>query len=289
MRKKMFIVLLAMVIIFALTSSLYAQETDPAKVLNNLADSLNAGDIDAAMTLYAPDAVLNIVPPPPGLPGTYTGLEEIRGWLEILVGMNLKIEGVEILQVEGDKVKIKVKASSDFARGLNMAFMEYTEEHIIQGGKIKGYTVTTTPGSMEKMQAAMANQAEKEKVLTAEADALNAGDVDATMALFTDDAIVKILPIEASPPGTFIGAEQVRFFMENLVAMNFKIQNEILQVFGDIAVTRGKTWMDPTIQLGIAPMEMINIYHIEDGKIKGFVCVLTDESVAKLKAALAPK
>lgn len=39
--------------------------------------------------------------------------------------MNLKIEGVEILQVEGDKVKIKVKASSDFARGFNMAFMEY--------------------------------------------------------------------------------------------------------------------------------------------------------------------
>jgi len=83
------------------------------------------------MTLYAPDAVLNIVPPPPGLPGTYTGLEEIRGWLEIIVGMNFKVEGVEILQVEGDKVNLRVRASADFARGLNMAFLEYTEEHII--------------------------------------------------------------------------------------------------------------------------------------------------------------
>jgi hypothetical protein len=60
MRKKMFIASMAMVIIFALTSSLYAQETDPEKVLNTLADSLNAGDVDTAMTLYAPDAVLHI-------------------------------------------------------------------------------------------------------------------------------------------------------------------------------------------------------------------------------------
>lgn len=66
---------MAMVIIFAMTSSLYAQETDPEKVLNALADALNAGDIGAAMTLYAPDAALNIVPPPHGLPVTYTGLK----------------------------------------------------------------------------------------------------------------------------------------------------------------------------------------------------------------------
>ena len=289
MRKKISIALMVMVIVFALTGSLYAQETDPAKVLNTLADSLNAGDVDTAMTLYAPDAVLNIVPPLPGLSDTYTGLQEIRGFLEILVGMNLKIEEVEILQVEGDKIKIKIKISSDLTRGFNIAFMELIEEYTIQDGKIKGYTITITEESAGKLQAAMINQAEKEKVLTAMADSLSAGDLEATMALFTDDAIIKILPIEAAPPGAFIGAEQVRFFMGNLVAVNFKIQVEILQVLGDITITRSKTWMDPTIQLGIAPMEMIEIYHIEDGKIKGFVCVLTDESVAKLKAALAPK
>jgi len=289
MRKKMFIVLLAMVIVFALNSSLYTQETDPAKVLNTLADSLNAGDIDTAMTLYAPDAVLNIVPPPPGLPGTYSGLKEIRGWLEVLVGMNFKVEGVEILKVEGDKLNIRVKTSSDFARGFNIAFLEYMEEHIIQGGKIRGYTTTITEESGEKLQAAMANQAEKENVLTAMADALNAGDVEATMALFTDDAIVKILFGNVLPPESYIGSEQVRFLMEDLVAMNFKIQIEILQVLGDIAVTRSKTWHDATIQLGIAPMEMVEIYPIEDGKIKGFVSILTNESLAKLQAALAPK
>lgn len=289
MRKKMFIVLMAMVIIFALTSSLYAQETDPAKVFNALADALNAGDVDAAMTLYAPDAVLNIVPPPPGSTGTFTGLEEIRGWFEILVGMNFKCEGVEILQVEGDKVKLILKTSSDFARGLNIAFLEYMEENIIQEGKIKSQTSTITEESAGKMQTAMANQAEKENVLTAMADALNAGDVEATMALFTDDAITKALFGDARPPSSAIGREQVRVFMEKLVAGNFKIQIEILQVFGDIVITRSKTWMDPTIQLGIAPLEYIEIYSIQDGKIKGFVDIATDETMAKIKAALAPK
>ena len=167
--------------------------------------------------------------------------------------------------------------------------MEHMEEHIIQGGKIKGYTTAFAPETMEKLQAAMANQAEKENVLTVMWDALNAGDVDATMAFFTDDAIIKILYGDARPPSSHIGKEQVRVFMEKLVAGNFKIQIEILQVLGDLAIVRSKTWMDPTIKLGVAPMDYIDIYPIQDGKIKGFVSILTDESVAKLKAAMAPK
>ena len=280
MRKKMFIVLLVMMIIFALASSLCAQETDPAKVLNTLADSLNAGDVDTAIALYAPDAVFHVVTPPAGLPDTYTGLKEIRGWLEVLVGMNFKIEGVEILKVEGDKLNVRVKSSSDFARGFNIAFLEHMEEHIIQGGKIKSHTSAFTPETMEKLQSAMANQAEKENVITAMADALSAGDVEATMALFTDDAIIC---------ESCIGREQVRLFMEDLVANNFKIQIEILQVLGDIAVTRSKTWHDETRQLGIAPLVYIEIYPIQDGKIKGFISITTDETEAKIKAALAPK
>jgi ketosteroid isomerase-like protein len=289
MRKKIFIVFLAMMIIFALASSLYTQETDPAKVLNTLADSLNAGDIDTAITLYAPDAVFHVVTPPAGFPDTYTGLKEIRGWLEVLVGMNFKIEGVEILKVEGDKLNVRVKSSSDFARGFNIAFLEHMEEHIIQGGKIKGHTSAFTPETMEKLQSAMTNQVEKENVLTAMADSLSAGDLEATMALFTDDAVIKIFYGNVFPPESYIASEQVRPLMEDLIAIHFKIQIELLQTLGDIAVTRSKTWNDETIQLGIAPLDMVEIYPIQDGKIKGFVSILTDESLAKIQDALAPK
>jgi len=74
-----------------------------------------------------------------------------------------------------------------------------------------------------------------------------------------------------------------------LVENNFKIQIEILLVLGDIVVTRSKTWIDETIQLGIAPLEYIEIYPIQDGKLKGFISIATDETVAKIKDALAPK
>ena len=89
-----------------------------------------------------------------------------------------------------------------------------------------------------------AQETDPAKVVTAMADALNAGDVEATMVLFTDDAIIKVLYGDARPPSSTIGREQVRAFMEKIVAGNFKIQVEILQVLGDIAVTRTKTWLD---------------------------------------------
>jgi len=101
------------------------------------------------------------------------------------------------------------------------------------------------------------------------------------------DAIIKFVPM-VPPLGTYIGSEQVRLFMESMVAGNFKMQFEILQVLGNTAVTRIKTWMDPTIQLGIAPMEMIVVYHIEDGEIKSFINIFTDESLVKLQAAMPP-
>ena len=124
-----------------------------------------------------------------------------------------------------------------------------------------------------------AQETDPAKVVIAMADALNAGDVEATMVLFTDDAIFS----------DYIGKEQIRLFMEDLIANNFKIQIEILEVLGDIVVTRSKTWIDETIQLGIAPLEYIEIYPIQDGKLKGFISIATDETVAKIKAALAPK
>ncbi|MCJ7657420.1 MAG: nuclear transport factor 2 family protein [Candidatus Atribacteria bacterium] len=126
-------------------------------------------------------------------------------------------------------------------------------------------------------------------MLTAFADSLNAGDLDATMALFTDDATVKFFYGNVLPSESYIGSEQIRTVMKDLIAMHFKIQIEILQVLGDIAVTRSKAWADETIQLGVAPLEMIEVYSIRDGKLKGLVSIVTDESLAKIQDALAPK
>jgi ketosteroid isomerase-like protein len=134
-----------------------------------------------------------------------------------------------------------------------------------------------------------AQETDPAEVLTAFEDSLNAGDLNATMALFTDDATVKFFYGNVLPSESFYGSEQIRTVMEDLIAMHFKIQIEILQVLGDIAVTRSKAWADETIQLGVAPLEMIEVYPIRDGKLKGLLSIVTDESLAKIQDALAPK
>jgi len=134
-----------------------------------------------------------------------------------------------------------------------------------------------------------AQEKDPAEMLNVFADSLNAGNVNATMAFFTDDPVVKLFFGNVLPPESYVGSEQVRSLMENLIAINFKIEIEVLQMLGDIAVTRSKTWNDQTIQLGIAPLEMIEVYPIKDGKLKGFVSILTDETLTKLKDALASK
>jgi hypothetical protein len=98
-------------------------------------------------------------------------------------------------------------------------------------------------------------QPSPEELLAAMEDALNGGDVDAAMAFFTDDAVVKLVP--ALPPGspdTFTSAEEIRAWFEELVAMNFEI----------------------------------HVYIVQDGKIRGFTWTISDESLAKIQAAMAP-
>lgn len=120
-------------------------------------------------------------------------------------------------------------------------------------------------------------------------EALNAGDVNAAMALFTADAVVKLVP--ALPPGspdTFTGAEEIRAWFEELVAMNFEIGIEVLQVEGDTVTTRTSTWVDATREMGVAPLVATEVYTVQDGKIKGFTWTISDESLAKVQAAMAP-
>jgi len=132
-----------------------------------------------------------------------------------------------------------------------------------------------------------AQEKNPEEVLNAFADSLNAGDLNATIAFFADYSVVKILFGDLFPLEFYNSSAEIQDFVRDLIAIHFKIEIEILQMLGDIAVTRSKTWSDETIQLGIAPLEMIEIYPIRDGKFKGFMSMLTDESLTKLKNALA--
>jgi ketosteroid isomerase-like protein len=133
----------------ALPLALYAQETDPAAVVTAYYEAALAGDIDAYLALVADDAVVVI----PGF-GTYTGLEEIRAWMEGLSALNAHSE-YEILQVEGDTVTLRTTYTDDDFRALGVV-LEADEVIVVQDGKVTSDTWTITDESMAELQAAMA-------------------------------------------------------------------------------------------------------------------------------------
>lgn len=154
--------------------------------------------------------------------------------------------------------------------------------------KTRLITITTLVLVLALPVALYAQETDPAAVVTADAEALNAGDVDAAMALWADDAVVKLVP--ALPPGspdTYTGAEQIRAWLESLVAMNFEIEVEILQVEGNTVTTLTKTWVDPTREMGVAPLVATEVYTVQDGKIKGLTWTISDESLAALQAAMA--
>jgi hypothetical protein len=134
MKRKRF-VLMGLLVVFVLPVAVYAQESDPATVINAANDAWNAGDADALKALYADDA--------------------IDEWIEGLVASNFAIEP-ESIQVEGDKVTIVAKAWADESRALGIAPLVTTDVYTVEAGLITSQTSTLTEESAAKLMAAMA-------------------------------------------------------------------------------------------------------------------------------------
>ncbi|MBN1813283.1 MAG: nuclear transport factor 2 family protein [Anaerolineae bacterium] len=122
-----------------------------------------------------------------------------------------------------------------------------------------------------------------ESVVAAFYEALNAGDVDAVAVFYADDAIVRF----PDDDETLTGAEEILPWIEWLVEVNFVIEAESIQVEGDTVTVAIRTWADPSRELGIAPLEGRDVYIVKDGKIASQTSAYTEESNAKIQAALA--
>ncbi len=116
---------------------------------------------------------------------------------------------------------------------------------------------------------------------------LNAGDIDAAMSIFAEDAVVSLFIPGA--PETYTGAAQICAWMENLAALHWEGQVEIIKAEGDKVTSRIKTWMDPTRAAGIAPLEGLEEYTFRNGKIVAYSWTPIEETIAKLKKLMAPK
>jgi ketosteroid isomerase-like protein len=131
--------------------------------------------------------------------------------------------------------------------------------------------------------ALRAQETDPTAVVAALEEAMNAGDVDAAMGLVADDVIFTMTMLGEDEVLT--GAAEVKGLFEELVANDFQIQIEPLQVEGDTVTTKTLTWgggMPP----GVAPMVAEETYVIQDEKIKSITWVASEESNAKWLAAV---
>jgi ketosteroid isomerase-like protein len=153
MKARLFVAIVSAVLL-ALPVALYAQEPDPMPVINAWVEALNAGDIDAALSYLADDAVVQIVPPAPGTSGIFTGKGEVRGWYEAIVGQN----GVTVLtdcQAAGETVTCVNNYAEDSFRSLGIDSVVGEWVAVVRDGKLQSYTFTMSDESLAALMAAM--------------------------------------------------------------------------------------------------------------------------------------
>ena len=129
--------------------------------------------------------------------------------------------------------------------------------------------------------ALYAQETDTVAVVTAMYEALNAGDIDAFMALYAEDAIIDIVPF-----GTHSGHEEIRAWAEGLIELNAEMELEILQVDGDRVTVKSWYADDDWRALGIV-LEAVEELTVQDGKISVDTWITTDETLAEVQAAMA--
>jgi hypothetical protein len=153
MKARLFAVMMS-VALLALPVALHAQETDPLSFINSWVEALNAGDIDAALSYLADDAVVQILPPAPGTSGVFSGKGEIRGWYETVVGQH-GMTTLSDCQVDGETVTCVNTYAEDSFRSLGIDSVVGEWVAVVQDGKLQSYTFTMSDESLAALMAAM--------------------------------------------------------------------------------------------------------------------------------------
>jgi hypothetical protein len=125
------------------------------------------------------------------------------------------------------------------------------------------------------------------KVVLNMVERLNAGDLEGSLAFFSEDAVGYVLGLPPTGMEVYAGKEQLRALWQDSVDNHFQWEVAITRVDGNVVSVSAKTWHDFTRQLGVAPLAWSDAYEIKDGKISAYSTTITSESLARLKPALA--
>jgi hypothetical protein len=128
------------------------QNTDPQSVLQRFNDAQNAGDVDAALAMWAEDGVRTNT-----RGRKMAGKEEIRKFIQGVVAAKIRVE-TESAQVVGDRVTWSIRESNELYRKLGVAPVRIIVELLFQGGKIKSWLAYFPPSEIARLEQACAAQ-----------------------------------------------------------------------------------------------------------------------------------
>jgi SnoaL-like domain len=118
----------------------------PDAVAAQLVEAVNSRDLDGALALFARDAVVDT-----GSSAPFSGMGEIRHWLERLFADNVQLGEVEILEQDENRIVARYPVTMDSASALGVASLEGSGEMTIQQGRITALSFSLSAGSRAEL------------------------------------------------------------------------------------------------------------------------------------------
>jgi hypothetical protein len=118
-------------------------------------------------------------------------------------------------------------------------------------------------------------------------ESVDASQVEATLAYFTDDAAFKMVGFPPEIPADFSSKAAIRQAYESWLPLHPRLQVKIQKTEGDKVIATTSYWSDPTRAMGVAPLVGTDVYVVKNGKIMQETWTLTDQSRQAFAAAMA--
>jgi hypothetical protein len=146
--------------------------------------------------------------------------------------------------------------------------------------KLRLYVISILVLALLCVPRLWAQDTQADSVLKAREAALAAGDLDAILRLFADDAVV------VTSSGRFlIGKEQIQGWVQDQVDRRQREEAGARYIQGNKLSWAGKVYREDWHKLGVSPLDVTQDAIIQGDKIKFFNTTFTPESAARLQAA----
>ncbi len=138
--------------ILVIAAGVAVEGSDPLPTIRAFQDAINSGNVDAALSRFANDAVVSNT-----LGRRFVGLASLRSLIQKNVDAGIHLVP-ENLRVAGGRVTWEVSDSNSVYARLGMSVVELTTSVVVQSGRIRSWTTYFPLETLTKIEKACAAQ-----------------------------------------------------------------------------------------------------------------------------------